>query len=447
MKMCTMKDDKDLCLTIYNDGFGLVSERRAVKMTGDEMRIQYLDVAQRMEVESLRIEGLDVVEVNYEYDLVNKTKLLGKYVGEMVYLKVKDLPQKRECRLLSAANGLILEDTMTGEVLVDPEGELILPKLPEGLLARPALIFQLRPCKTEEVGVSYLTKGLSWEAHYVAELKGETLGLDAWVEIHNESGISFANTRLKLLAGEVNRVLKTLILKECVYSSVHEERASDFEEKSFSDYHLYTMQGTTTLKDNQSKQVRLFGTNSVPYRRYYEVAPYSEDVQIVIEMNNKAGDGLGMPFPAGTFKVYQRDETDGGLTLVGEDQIGHTPKDEIIRLYIGEAFELQCERKCLNKRNDRGIRWEQWQITLKNHKKEPALIQVLHRIPGTADVERASHVWKRLEAEELLFEVEVKPGAVEDINFTVVVDERVHVIRHLEKDKPESKKMGEVERR
>src|SRR5690554_6157376 len=118
MKMCTMKDDKDLCLTIYNDGFGLVSERRAVKMTGDEMRIQYLDVAQRMEVESLRIEGLDVVEVNYEYDLVNKTKLLGKYVGEMVYLKVKDLPQKRECRLLSAANGLILEDTMTGEVLV-----------------------------------------------------------------------------------------------------------------------------------------------------------------------------------------------------------------------------------------------------------------------------------------------------------------------------------------
>jgi hypothetical protein len=432
-----MQDDQDLCLTIYNDGFGLVSECRVVKMAGDETRIQFSDVAQRMEVESLRIEGLDVIEVNYEYDLVDKAKLLGKYVGETVYLKVKDLPEKRECRLLSSERGLVLEDIVNGEVLVYPAGELILPKLPDGLLVRPALLFQLRPCKTEQIRVSYLTKGLSWEAHYVAELKGETLGLDAWVEIYNESGITFTDTRLKLLAGEVNRVLKTLNIDRCVYSVVREKNTTDLAEKSFSDYHLYTLQGTTTLKDNQSKQVRLFGANNVPYRRYYEVAPYSEDVRIVIEMNNKAGDSLGIPFPAGTFKVYQRDETDGGLTFVGEDQISHTPKDEIIRLYIGEAFDLQCERKCLNKRNERGIRLEQWQITLKNHKEESALIQVLQRIPGTAEVEKASHVWKRPTVEELAFAVELKPGAVESINFTVVVDERVHVIRHIENDKSE----------
>lgn len=437
MKMCTMQDDKDLCLTIYNEDFGLVSERRAVKLAGDETRIQYLDVAQRMEVESLRIDGLDVVEVNYEYDLVDKTKLLDKYVGETVYLKVEDLPEKRKCRLLAAGSGLILEDILTGEVLVDPEGELILPKLPDGLLTRPALIIQLRPGETEEIGVSYLTKGLSWEAHYVAELKGKTLGLDAWVEIHNESGITFSDTRVKLLAGEVNRILKALNLERCVYSSTREERAPDFEEKSFSDYHLYTMQGTTTLKENQSKQVRLFSANSVPYRRYYKVAPYSEDVRIVIEMKNKAGDGLGIPFPAGAFKVYQRDEADDGLTFVGEDKIGHTPKDETIRLYIGEAFDLQCERKCLNKRKERGIYREEWQITLRNHKEEPALIQVIHRIPGTADVEKASHAWERPRAEELIFEVELKPGAVENIKFTVVVDELVHVIRYIEKEKPE----------
>lgn len=435
MKTCTMKDDKDLCLTVYNDGYGLVSERRAVKLAGDETRIQYLDVAQRMEVESLRIEGLDVAEVNYEYDLVDKAKLLSKYVGERVYLKAKDL--KRECRLLSAGRGLILEDTATGEVLVDPEGELILPKLPDGLLARPALIFQLRPCETEEIGVSYLTKGLSWEANYVAELKGETLGLDAWVEIHNESGITFTGTRLKLLAGEVNRVIKALNLKERIYSSVREERPSDFEEKSFSDYHLYTLQGTTTLKDNQAKQIRLFGAHNVPYRRYYEVAPYSEDVQIVIEMDNKAGGGLGIPFPAGTFKVYQRDEADGSLTLVGEDQIGHTPKDETIRLYIGEAFDLQCERKCLNKRNDRGVRREEWRVTLKNHKEEPALIQVLHRIPATAEVVKASHTWEKPKANELVFAVELKPGATEAIDFAFLVDERVYVFKQIEREKPE----------
>ncbi|HOP75195.1 MAG TPA: DUF4139 domain-containing protein [Bacillota bacterium] len=434
MKMCTMKDDKDLCLTIYHDGFGLIAERRALNLTGDENRIRFFDVAQRMEVESLRIEGVDVIEVNYEYDLVDKAKLLGKYVGETVYLKVRDIPGNRECRLLSAGPGLILEDVMTGEVLVDPEGELVLPKLPEGLLVRPALIFQIRPCETEEINVSYLTKGLSWEANYVAELKGQTLGLDAWVEIHNESGITFSDMRLKLLAGEVNRALPDLdkVFGERIYC-LHEQSSQDVEEKSFSDYHLYTFRGTTTLKDNQSKQLRLFGSDKVPYRRYYEVAPYSEDVRIVLEIDNTAENGLGMPFPAGTFKVYQRDEADGGLTFVGEDKIDHTPKDERIRLYIGEAFDLWCERKCLSKSNNRGIWQEQWQIMLKNHKDEPALIRVLHRIPDTAEVKEASHAWKRPEAGKLLFDVELQPGAVEQIVFMAAVDDRVHVIKHVEK--------------
>ncbi len=435
--ICTMKDTRDLCLTIYNDDFGLVSERRLANMARDETRLQYVDVAQRIEVDSLRIEGLDVVEVNYEHDLVNKAKLLNKYIGEMVYHKAKEAPLNRECRLLAAGTGVILEDINSGEVLVEPEGELVLPRLPEGLLARPALVFQLRPRETKEIGVSYLTKGLTWEANYVAELKEKTLCLDAWVDINNHSGITFANTRLKLMAGEINRVQKYDVLEYCTVSCSKEEQPSGFEEKSFSDYHLYTMPGSTTLKDQQSKQLRLFEAQDVMYRRFYEVASYSEDVQIVFEIHNNAENGLGMSFPAGNFKVYQRDDTDDGLTFIGEDAIVHTPKDETIRLHIGEAFDLRCERKCLNKRRDRGVHQEQWRITLKNHKAEPALIQVLHRVQESAVIENASHSWEKRSADEVMFEVELLPDAVENIEFTVAVDERIHFIKQIEQGRTE----------
>jgi len=435
MKKCTREDVKDLCLTVYNDGFGLVAERRTVDLNGSEDRLQYMDVAQRIEVESLRVKGVDVAEVNYEYDLVDKARLLRKYIGEVVYLQVKDNSQKRACRLLSAGSGLVLEDTASGEVLVDVEGELILPRLPQGLTARPALVFQLQPGKSKEMEVLYLTQGLSWETHYVVELQEGFLGLDAWVEVRNESGISFTDTRLKLLAGEVNRVCREL--EDICYNAeyVCERSAVEFEEKSFSDYHLYTMEGVTTLKDNQSKQVRLFGVDGVPYRKYYEVAPYSEDARIVVEISNTSGNHLGLPFPAGTCKVYQKDEADQGLTFIGEDQIDHTPKDETVRLYIGEAFDLRCTRKCLSKVNSWGIKEEKWRIVLKNHKEETATMRVIHNVPRIAQVEESSHFLVRRSADQVMFEVELPPDTIENIEFTVVTDERVHVVKQMEKEK------------
>jgi hypothetical protein len=429
MQTCSMKDGKDLCLTIYNDDFGLVMERRALGLGGTEKQLQYLDVAQKMELESLQIDGIDVAEVNYEYDLVNREKLLEKYVGEAVFLVTEDGKTKRSCRLLASGATVILEDAATGEVLIDPSGELVLPKLPNDLAVRPALIFQLHPVVTQEIGLSYLTKGLSWTANYVVELLEKTFTLDAWVEITNEAGISFNNARLKLLAGTVNRI-KDLRMK--IFDNEVEHYVADntlaFSEKSFSDYHLYTIRGTTTLKDNQVKQVKLFGAANVSYLRFYEIPAFSEDARIVVEFENTLIAGLGRPFPAGTVKVYQRDAADQGLTFVGEDQIGHTPKDEKIRLEIGAAFDLLCERKCVDKRNDRGIHKERWQIRLRNHKEEPASIRVLHRVPGTADITKTNHPWERRSVNEIQFIVEMAVGTTKVIEFTTVLDERVHMV-------------------
>ena len=430
MKTSSMKDNQDLYLVVYNDGFGLVSESRKLHPGGGETKLLYLDVAKRIEVDSLRVEGIDVVEVNYEYDLVDKQRLLGKYLGETVLLVEVETNNKRACRLLNPVE-LILEDIQTGEVLVEPAGELVLPKLPQGLSARPALIFRLRPSHATGMRISYITNGLSWSTHYVAELQGDHLGLDAWVELRNESGITFHGARLKLLAGEVNRVREMLRADYCLPMSPAEEKtAPDFEEKGFSDYHLYPLQGVTSLKDNQTKQIRLFDAEKVPYRRYYEIAPYSEDARIIVEFTNQNQSGLGVPFPAGKFKFYQRDEADHGLTFIGEDEIGHTPKDEAIKLCIGEAFDLKCERTCLNKQNNLGVRKESWQITLKNRKEESALVRVLHRVPGTGEIVEADHHWTREMADMIMFEMKLDAGTVENIKFAVIIDERVHVIKH-----------------
>jgi hypothetical protein len=318
--------------------------------------------------------------------------------------------------------------------LIDPSGELVLPKLPNELAVRPALIFQLRPVVAREIDLSYLTKGLSWTANYVVELSEKTLVLDAWVEIINEAGITFNNARLKLLAGTVNRI-KDLRIKIFGYEvePCVADNAIAFSEKSFSDYHLYTLQGTTTLKDNQVKQVKLFGGANVSYRRFYEIPARSETVRIVVEWENTAAVGLGIPIPAGTVKVYQRDQADQGLTFVGEDQIDHTPRDEKIRLEIGEAFDLHCKRKCVSKRNDRGIQKEQWQITLRNHKEEPAVVRVLQRVPATADITKTSHPWEPRNANEIEFTLELAASNAEVIEFTIVWDERVHVTHCKEK--------------
>lgn len=432
MKISSMKDNQDLCLVVYSDGFGLVSESRRLNPGGGELKLLYLDVAQRIEVDTLRVEGVDVAEVNYEYDLVDKQKLLGKYMGEIVLLIDPETKNKRACRLLNSA-ALILEEIQTGEVLVEPRGELVLPKLPQGLSARPALIFRLRPSHAAEMSLSYISKGLSWTTHYVVELQGNLLGLDAWVELRNESGIGFHRARLKLLAGEVHRVREMFEVDYCLPMGLVEEQAPpDFEEKGFCDYHLYTLQGVTSLKDNQTKQIRLFGADQVPYRRYYEIAPYSEDARIIVEFQNQSQYGLGIPFPAGKFKFYQRDEADNSLTFIGEDKIGHTPKDETIKLCIGEAFDLKCERICLNKQNNLGVHKENWQITLKNHKEEPALVRVLHQVPGTAGISEADHHWTRESADEVAFEIELTAGTVETICFAVTIDERVDVVKHKE---------------
>lgn len=171
-KLSTATDTKEISLTIYNGGFGAVKETRALSLSGEETELVFADVSQQIEADSLLVEGLNVLEFNYDYDLVDRGKLLQKYIDKEVYLIDRTKGDKKSCRLLSVEhNGrCVLEDSSTKEIYIDTQAELVLPSLPSGLIVKPALVWIIAPSAAESVKVSYLSQGFNWSANYVIEL-------------------------------------------------------------------------------------------------------------------------------------------------------------------------------------------------------------------------------------------------------------------------------------
>ena len=243
---------KDLALTVYNDGFALVKEIRTIPPLSDDHLIYYLDVPQLIETNSLQVKGLQVAELNYEYDLVDKFKLLEKYVGREIKLVDKETGVEKSYRLLSAQNGLVLEDLVTKEIILDSEGETRLPALPDGLILKPTLVWRIREQTAEDARVTYLTRGLSWDVDYVAQIRENDFDLTGWVTLTNNSGMTYKDATLKLMAGTVNRApsrRETTI----VYSQMEAYDVQP-EHQTFADYHLYTLPEKLTVKDRQQKQ-------------------------------------------------------------------------------------------------------------------------------------------------------------------------------------------------
>jgi len=294
-KISTSSDTKAISLTIYNGGFGAVKETRTVNLTGEETELVFSDVAQRIETDSLLVEGLNVLEFNYDYDLVDRDKLLKKYIDKEVYLIDRKTSEKKNCRLLSVEGGgrCVLENNVTKEIYLDTQAELVLPSLPNGLIVKPALVWKIAPTSTDIVKVSYLSKGFNWVANYVVEILTSTLNIAGWAEIENQSGSTFEAAKVKLIAGDVNRITEDddddYRISEKIEYMCTEMPSPQAEEKSFFDYHMYTLNNLTTLKDNQTKQINILNGQNVPYRKYYILNMREDKVNVVIEFANKEG--------------------------------------------------------------------------------------------------------------------------------------------------------------
>lgn len=430
IKISNATETKGISLTIYNGGFGAVKETRKLQLTGEETEVVFADVAQLIETDSLLVEGLDVLEFNYDYDLVDRDKLLRRYIGGEVFLRRKETGDRKSCRLLSVEPGgkCVLEDGQTREIYIDPQDEIILPSLPSGLIIKPALIWKIAKSDAREVKVSYLSGGFNWSANYVVELMGNTLNLSGWAEIENRSGATFEDAAVKLIAGDVNRVEdeEGYILAESalkMYSA-----APQAEEKAFFDYHMYTLQNPTTLKDNQTKQINILSGFGVPYKKYYKLDEYQEKAIVVIEFSNRKENGLGLPLPQGKIKLYKADSSDDSLEFIGEDRIDHTPKDEDIKLSIGNAFDITFEVMETERFKEKGFEHCRYEYGIKNHKDEAAEVHFEHKVRGIWEMVYSSHEYKKKTSDLIEFCLDIPADSEAKVVFEYRIDRRKEII-------------------
>jgi hypothetical protein len=428
----TNEQNEKLSLTIYNDHFGLVKEERHIHSNEPCEEIQYLDVAKKIETDSIMISGIHVLELNYDFDLVSKAKLLEKYLDETIYIYDKKTKEKLPLRLLSVNDGIIGERIDTKEIIINPEGELVLPSLPTGLIAKPALLWKIPKVPlNQKINVSYLTKGISWDANYVLNLKDKEFELTGWVAINNQSGTTYENAELKLIAGEVNRIKEIAPLYDnnriyndemVVYSS-----EPSFEEKSFADQHMYTLNRPVTIKDEQEKQINFLNIVGENYRRIYEVNQFSTKPVIKIEIDNNRENNLEIPLPKGIVKVYQAD-SDNLLEFIGEDEIPHTAKKQPLTLTLGKAFDIVCDSMETNRYEEENLEFVEYHYYLNNQKEETVTIKIDHSIHDRGwEMVETSHDYEKTTSKSVLFNVKVKPDEVAAVSFKYVIDRTIYI--------------------
>ncbi|HSO71443.1 MAG TPA: DUF4139 domain-containing protein [Thermodesulfobacteriota bacterium] len=430
----TLADQTTLELTVYNSNLGLVKDLRQLPLPRGPQELRFMDVAAQIIPTSVRIqssknpEQLQVLEQNYEYDLLNPRKLLDKYVGKEVKLYTRNYYTEKE-EIVTATVLANNEGTPVYQIGRDitygHPGRVLFPEIPQDLISKPTLVWLLDHKTADPVPleVLYLTQGINWRADYVLVLN-ETdtqADLSGWVTIDNKSGATYQNARLKLVAGDIHRVQEEIRRDRKMAAPLAAAKdAPQFKEDSFFEYHLYTLDRKTTVKDNQTKQISLLDAQFIPVKKEFIYRGFShyfrnkigeiitnQKVAVFVEFQKRKENHLGMPIPKGTLRVYKQDH-EKSLQLVGEDTVDHTPKDEKIRVKMGEAFDLTAVRKQLNWEKIASDNYEaSFEISLRNHKKEDVVIKVVEPLPGDWKVLEHSHPFTKMDSGTLAFEVPV----------------------------------------
>ncbi len=410
-------------VTVYNNDLALVKDRRTIDVASGVSDYSFTGVPSRIDPTSVRFDakggGITLLEQNYRYDLVSREKLLERYLDERAKIFTKH-DKFHEGTLKTAAGSLVLETDGGVVVLSEDEiADITLPEIPEGLITRPTLVWRLDNggAKSRDVEIAYLTGGMAWHAEYVAAVdpKDTRMRLSGWVSIENHSGATYKDARLKVVAGDVNRVLDEVVpmYKGGAMRTMAMEAAPDFQERSFFEYHIYDLQRPATIADREVKQIQLFPDREVPIRKVYvyESARANDRVQVKVEFQNKKDQGLGIPLPGGKFRVY-REDADGALEFAGVDRLDHTALDEKVSVVLGNAFDLVGEwtEKESRRISDRIIE-RSVEIKLRNRKESESVSILVREHPGGDwKVLESSREWTKPKAADLEFEVPVKAG-------------------------------------
>jgi hypothetical protein len=411
-----------------------------------------------------------VLEQNYQYDLVHQAKLLEKYVGkEVEFVRIEPSTEKEYTvrgKLIAtgyylqpqhgspvpnyySTGGMIAE--IDGKIEINPVGRLILPSLPEGLILKPQLEWLVNNARAGQhrTEISYLAGQLSWNCNYVALLNKDDSRIDVtgWVTLTNNSGTSFKNAGLKLVAGDVNVVKEAFEYEARLAKSqaVADASAPQFKQTDLFEYKLYSLQRHTDLNNNETKQIELTSAKNVAakkmfiydgladqWRYWYRNFSYRSQGSFGQQSNTKVGvyvtfknddaSGLGIPLPKGKVRVYKRDD-DGKEQFIGEDQIDHTPKDEEVKLYLGNAFDIVGERaqKDFKSYADGHVVEETIEIKVRNHKDETVEIQVYEHPWRWSqwDIVKSNTDWTKVDQTTLRFPVKIARGGEKTVSYTI----------------------------
>ncbi len=455
----TPLQQQSISVTVYNNNLGLIKDVRELRLPTGQLELMFEGVASKIDPTSVHIRSLDhpemliVLEQNFEYDIISADRLMEKYLGKTLFLVTRDGAKewRKEARLIGIDKATVrapLPFPLTqaryiyeidDQIAINPPGAILMPSLPEGLTSRPSLLWIL---DNQEAGhlveVSYLTGGIEWKADYVAVISEDdrTMDLSGWVTVDNRSGVDFNSASLKLVAGDLNRVQrKKPTEREGTLAACMLVGGRGFEERAFFEHHIYDLQRKTTIKNNQTKQIRLMEAAGVAVQKSYVYHPrqnfYNLDsriskrpdkVGVFLTLNNSEDNNLGIPIPMGIVRAYKQDE-DGELIFVGEDIVHHTAEGEEIRVKMGEAFDVAAE--CIQTefrivKKDR-IFQSSYEIRVRNHKEEPIVVSVVSRFPSQWEIKETTHEYEKETAGQIRFNVPVERRDETRLMYTVVI--------------------------
>jgi hypothetical protein len=440
-------DRADLAVTVYSSGFGLVREARVLPLAKGKSELEFAGVASTIQPETVQIHALAnaplrVLEQNYRYDLLSPEKLLEKFVGRNVKVlrwnESKGRDEERDASVLAAGPPAILR--IGDEITWGYPGRISFPEIPKNLIAKPSLVWLLDSgAEKPKVEVSYLAGNLSWKADYVlaVDANDATGDLNGWVTLDNRSGAAFENAKLQLVAGDVNRVTPQAIgmaMRKDRMAYGAEQAPPQFREEGLFEYHLYTLERPATLLENEQKQIALLEASGIKlhkklvlrgesywFREAFGGSAMQNKVSVSLEFENKESEHLGMPLPKGTIRVYKKDSS-GGRQFLGEDAIDHTPKDEKVRVKVGDAFDVIGERKQTDYKVVDKCRSESaWQIDVRNHKDQKVDVDVIEPASGDWEIVSSSQKATKEDAHTFSFQVPVPANGSARVEYRVRV--------------------------
>jgi hypothetical protein len=408
----TEQDQKELAVTVYNSNVALVRDVRRVRLPEGAFDLRFMDIAAQINPATVHIvsltapKDLNVLEQDYEYDLLSPQKLLQKYVGKELTL-IRVIKENNSTREVPVKAVLLADNDgpvwKVGNEIITGMGadRYEFPDLPENLYSKPTLVWLLdnRRAGEQSVEASYLTNQVNWSSDYVLTVHSDqkAADLNGWVTVVNQSGTSFRNAQLQLVAGELNRVTqpRSRVMYEMSMKAANAP-APQFQQEAISEYHLYTLQRPTNIRNNETKQISLLDAAGMSVEKIFEVdgesyyyqnaqspgQPTKEPVKVFIKFKNSEANSLGVPLPGGTVRVYQGDSK-GRVQFIGEDRIDHTPKDETVSLHIGNAFDVVAEHKQTDfqRLGSHSVEVE-YEVSLRNHKPDPITVFVNEPIGG-----------------------------------------------------------------